>query len=117
VTYHDACHLAHAQRITAPPRALLRAVAGENFIELPEADLCCGSAGTYNLTEPEMAQRLQARKVENILRSGAQIVVTSNPGCILQIQAGLRQAGSQAQVMHIADFLEEKMNLSGAARY
>jgi glycolate oxidase iron-sulfur subunit len=106
VTYHDACHLAHAQRITGPPRALVKAAAGENFIELPEADLCCGSAGTYNLTEPEMAQRLQARKVENILRSGAQIVVTSNPGCILQIQAGLRQAGSQAQVMHIAEFLE-----------
>ncbi len=106
VTYHDACHLAHAQRITAAPRALVKAIAGKNFIELPEADVCCGSAGTYNLTEPQMAQRLQTRKVENILRSGAQTVVTSNPGCIMQIQAGLRQAGSQAQVMHIADFLD-----------
>ena len=106
VTYHDACHLAHAQRITKPPRELVKAVAGSNFVELPEAEVCCGSAGTYNLTEPEMAERLQARKIENILKTGAKIVVTSNPGCILQIQAGLRKAGAQIEVMHLADFLE-----------
>jgi glycolate oxidase iron-sulfur subunit len=105
VTYHDACHLAHAQRITHAPRELVRAVARENFVELPEADVCCGSAGTYNLTEPEMAERLQRRKIENILKTGAEIVVTSNPGCILQIQAGLKKAGSCARVMHIADYL------------
>src|SRR5207249_7400111 len=98
VTYHDACHLAHAQRITKPPRELVKAIAGENFIELPESDVCCGSAGTYNLTEPAMAQRLQARKIENILKSGARMVVTSNPGCILQIRAGLRKAGAQVEV-------------------
>jgi glycolate oxidase iron-sulfur subunit len=113
VTYHDACHLAHAQRITKAPRELVKAVAGKNFVEMPEADVCCGSAGTYNLTEPEMAERLQARKIENILKTGAQIVVTSNPGCILQIQAGLRKAGAQMQVLHIADFLEQaKSNAS-----
>jgi len=106
VTYHDACHLAHAQRITKPPRELVKAVAGSNFVELLEAEVCCGSAGTYNLTEPEMAERLQARKTENILKTGAKIVVTSNPGCILQIQAGLRKAGAQVEVMHLADFLE-----------
>jgi glycolate oxidase iron-sulfur subunit len=106
VTYHDACHLAHAQRITKPPRALVKAVAGKNFVDLPESDLCCGSAGTYNLTEPDMAERLQNRKVENILKTGADVVVTSNPGCHLQIQAGLRKAGSQIEVLHIADFLE-----------
>ncbi len=106
VTYHDACHLAHAQRITKAPRELVKAVAGSNFVELPEADLCCGSAGTYNLTEPEMAERLQARKVENILKTGVQIVVTSNPGCMLQIQAGLRKAGVAVEVMHLADFLD-----------
>ncbi len=106
VTYHDACHLAHAQRITKPPRDLVKAVAGDNYVELPESDVCCGSAGTYNLTEPEMAARLQQRKIENILKSGADIVVTSNPGCILQIQAGLRKAGaSRVKVMHIADYL------------
>ena len=106
VTYHDACHLAHAQRITKQPRELVKAVAGNNFIELPESDVCCGSAGTYNLTEPEMAERLQTRKIENILKTGAQIVVSSNPGCLLQIQAGLRKTGSNIEVLHIADFLD-----------
>jgi glycolate oxidase iron-sulfur subunit len=105
VTYHDACHLAHAQRITRAPRDLMRNAAGKYFVELPEADVCCGSAGTYNLTEPAMAERLQRRKIENILRTGADIVVTSNPGCILQIRAGLEKAGSRTRVMHIADYL------------
>src|SRR5437763_13472141 len=105
VTYHDACHLAHAQRITKPPRELVTAVAGKNFVELPESDVCCGSAGTYNLTEMEMAERLQHRKIENILKTGAKVVVTSNPGCLLQIRAGLKKAGSDVEVMHIADYL------------
>jgi glycolate oxidase iron-sulfur subunit len=105
VTYHDACHLAHAQRITQPPRELVKAVAGKNFVDLPESDVCCGSAGTYNLTEPEMAARLQRRKTDNIVKTKAEIVVTSNPGCILQMRAGLEKAGSNARVMHIADFL------------
>ena len=106
VTYHDACHLAHAQRITRAPRELVKAIAGRNFVELPEADVCCGSAGTYNLTEVEMAERLQRRKIENILKTGAQIVVTSNPGCVLQMRAGLRKAGADINVMHIADFID-----------
>jgi glycolate oxidase iron-sulfur subunit len=110
VTYHDACHLAHAQRITQPPRELVKAVAGDRYVELPEADVCCGSAGTYNLTEPEMAARLQRRKVENILQTGAEIVVTSNPGCILQMQAGLKAAGAgHVRVLHIADYLLESV--------
>jgi glycolate oxidase iron-sulfur subunit len=109
VTYHDACHLAHAQRITKAPRDLLRAVAGSNFVELPESDVCCGSAGSYNLTEPEMAERLQRRKTENVLKSGAELVVTTNPGCMLQIQAGLKKEGSSIQVMHLADYLHEKI--------
>jgi glycolate oxidase iron-sulfur subunit len=112
VTYHDACHLAHAQRITKPPRELVKAVAGKNFVDLPESDVCCGSAGTYNLTEPEMAERLQDRKTKNILQTEALIVVTSNPGCLLQIQAGLRKAkANNVRAMHIADFLE--MALTG----
>jgi len=107
VTFHDACHLAHAQRITKAPRDLVRAVAGENFVELPESDLCCGSAGSYNLTEPEMAARLQRRKVGNILQTGAKIVVSTNPGCLLQIQAGLRDAGAHdVQAVHLADYLD-----------
>jgi len=109
VTYHDACHLAHAQRITRQPRDLVRAVAGKNFIELPESDVCCGSAGSYNLTEPEMAERLQRRKTEHLLKTGADLVVTTNPGCMLQIQAGLKKAGRNIQVMHLADYLYEKI--------
>jgi len=109
VTYHDACHLAHAQRITKPPRELVKAVAGKNFVELPESDVCCGSAGTYNLTEPQMAGQLQRRKTENILRTQADLVVTSNPGCLLQIRAGLKKAGSAARVVHVADYLVEAL--------
>ena len=108
VTYHDACHLAHPQGITAEPRALVRAVAGDRFVELPEAEICCGSAGSYNLTEPEMAARLQKRKIDNILSTRADVVVTSNPGCQLQIQAGLKKAGSEMRVEHIANFLKSR---------
>jgi glycolate oxidase iron-sulfur subunit len=108
VTYHDACHLANPQRITRQPRELVKAVAGEAYVELPEAEICCGSAGSYNLTEPEMAARLQRRKIENILKSGAQTVVTTNPGCLLQMVAGLKQAGAgPVRVMHIADYLAD----------
>lgn len=107
VTFHDACHLAHAQRITHPPRVLVRAVAGTSYVEMPESDVCCGSAGSYNLTEPEMAGRLQRRKVENVLQSGATCVVTTNPGCLLQIRAGLDKAGAgHIETLHLADFLE-----------
>ena len=107
VTYHDACHLAHPQRITKQPRELVKAVAGANYVELPEADVCCGSAGTYNLTEPRMAEALQGRKVQNILSTGAKTVVTTNSGCIMQIRAGLEEKG--VRVMHMADFLVEAM--------
>jgi len=105
VTYHDACHLAHPQGITAQPRSLVSAIAGKRFVELPEADICCGSAGSYNLTEPKMAARLQKRKIDHIISTGADVVVTSNPGCQLQIQAGLKKAGSNIRTVHIADYL------------
>jgi glycolate oxidase iron-sulfur subunit len=108
VTYHDACHLAHAQGITAEPRELVKAKSGGELVELAESDLCCGSAGSYNLTEPEMASRLQKRKVQNIIDSGAEVVVTTNPGCLLQIQSGLRKAGAHhIRAIHIADYLLE----------
>jgi len=106
VTYHDACHLAHPQRITKQPRDLVKAVAGANYVELPESDVCCGSAGSYNLTEPEMAERLQQRKIRNIASTNADTVVTTNPGCILQIRAGVKKdTGKEIKVLHIADFL------------
>jgi glycolate oxidase iron-sulfur subunit len=114
VTYHDACHLAHAQRIEKAPRSLVRAVAGDAFVELPEANVCCGSAGSYNLTEPEMAARLQQRKTDNILKTGAKTVVTTNPGCLLQMRAGLQKAGAHdVDVVHIADYLDRASRGSG----
>ena len=106
VTFHDSCHLAHAQRITAQPRALVQTIVGESYVELPEAAVCCGSAGSYNLTEPGMAAQLQRRKIQNILQTGATTVVTTNPGCILQIRAGLDKAGAgHMRVVHLADLL------------
>jgi glycolate oxidase iron-sulfur subunit len=107
VTFHDACHLAHAQRVTSAPRQLVRALAGDRFVELPEADVCCGSAGSYNLTEPEMAARLQARKVAHIRATGADVVVSTNPGCLMQIEAGLRAGQRPVRVVHLADYLAE----------
>jgi len=114
VTYHDACHLAHAQGITAEPRELVKAKSRGELVELAESDLCCGSAGSYNLTEPEMASQLQKRKVQNIIESGAEVVVTTNPGCLLQIQSGLRKAGEHhIRVVHIADYLLEAGTTDG----
>jgi glycolate oxidase iron-sulfur subunit len=109
VAFHDACHLAHAQQIKIAPRALLRSLPGVELVELAESDLCCGSAGSYNLTEPEMADQLQRRKIENIRNSGAAVLVTTNPGCILQIQSGLAKAGLNIRVAHLADFLCERL--------
>jgi len=110
VTYHDACHLANPQGIRQQPRALLKAVCGDRFVELPETEICCGSAGSYNLTQPAMATQLQQRKTSNILKTGAKIVVTTNPGCILQIRAGLVKAGrADIEVLHIANFLDRAL--------
>jgi glycolate oxidase iron-sulfur subunit len=105
VTYHDACHLAHGLGIRESPRALLRSVPGLKLVEMEQSDLCCGSAGSYNLTEPAMARELARRKADNIVATGAQFVVLANPGCEFQIAAELRRRGSQIRVMHLADFL------------
>jgi glycolate oxidase iron-sulfur subunit len=105
VTYHDSCHLAHGLGVREPPRAILRSIPGVKLIELAESDLCCGSAGSYNLTEPAMANALVRRKADNIAATGADYVVLGNPGCELQIAAELRRRGSRIRVMHLADFL------------
>ena len=107
VTYHDACHLAHGQGVREQPRALLRAIPGLMMVELNESDWCCGSAGTYNLTEPEMARRLLNRKVNNIQETAADVVVAGNPGCLMQIRAGLQQRGLPMKAMHTVDLLAE----------
>ena len=105
-TYHDSCHLAHAQRVAAAPRRLLAKIPGLDLRELPEAGVCCGAAGTYNLTEPEMSDRLSRRKLENILSTGAQIVLAANAGCLLQIEREVRQAGLGLQVMHPMELMD-----------
>jgi len=106
VTYHDACHLAHGQGVRDAPRQLLRQIPGVELIELAESDTCCGSAGSYNLTEPAMARRLGDRKAANIRATGASCVAAANPGCVMQIQASLRRAGVDATVLHPVELLD-----------
>ena len=106
VAYHDPCHVVHGQKIRSQPRQLLAQIPELKVVDLKESDWCCGSAGIYNLTQPEMATRLLHRKVNNILASGASAVVTANPGCILQIQAGLEAHGSGVAVLHIVELLD-----------
>lgn len=100
VAYHASCHLCHGQKIDAAPRAVLRAVPGVAVVEIPESTWCCGSAGIYNLTHPETAQRLLDRKIAHLRASGAEIVATGNPGCLLQLENGAREAGLSLRVVH-----------------
>lgn len=111
VTYQDACHLAHAQRITAAPRRLLAQIPSLKMLELAESSLCCGSAGIYNLTQPEMSKRLGDRKAGNVIATGASILATANPGCALQIAAGLREKESSIRVKHVIELLDESYAL------
>ncbi|PZN12532.1 MAG: glycolate oxidase iron-sulfur subunit [Bacillota bacterium] len=115
VAYHDACHLAHGQGVREAPRHLLGAIPNVDLVELDEPDLCCGSAGIYNIEQPEVARQLQERKVESILASGASIVATGNIGCLVQVAAGLRRRGAPVRVMHTMELLAEAY-ATGAAR-
>jgi glycolate oxidase iron-sulfur subunit len=115
VTYHDPCHVVHGQKIRRQPRALLAQIPGLKLVELPESDWCCGSAGIYNLTQPEMAERLLRRKIRNVDSTTAEAVVTANPGCILQIQAGLRAQGRERPVLHLVELLDRAYALEGAS--
>ncbi len=107
VTYQEPCHLVHAQRISEAPRRLLALIPGLQLREMNESSVCCGSAGIYNLTEPAMSKRLRDRKVANITGTGAHIVATANPGCDMQVTAGLREAGYSARVQHVVELLDE----------
>jgi len=107
VTYHDSCHLCHGQKITVQPRQLLRAIPGLKLVDLPESSWCCGSAGIYNLTQPEMADDLLRRKIAHIKSTGAQVVATANPGCLLQIINGARAEGIAVRVAHPITLLAE----------
>ena len=107
VTYHEACHLCHGQKITAQPRQVLRAMENVKLTELPESTWCCGSAGIYNITQPEMAGELLVRKVKHIQSTGSQVVATGNPGCMLQVQNGCRAAGLNVRIAHPVTLLAE----------
>jgi len=110
LVYQDACHLAHAQGVTAQPRALLGRIPSLELLSLPESDLCCGSAGTYNIEQPRIASALGQRKAGNILRSGAVGVVSGNIGCMIQIRNHLGSLGSSLPVWHIVQVLDQAYN-------
>lgn len=107
VTYHESCHLCHGQKVTRQPREVLRAIPGLKLVELPESTWCCGSAGIYNLTQPEMAGDLLLRKMRHIESTGATVVATGNPGCLLQLVTGCRQRGLELRVVHPVTLLAE----------
>ena len=106
VTYQDSCHLAHGQRIRTAPRRLLAAIPELSFREMAGADLCCGSAGVYNVTQNEMSMQILARKMETAKATGAAIIATANPGCMLQLQAGARLHATGQRVMHVVELLD-----------
>ena len=114
VTYADPCHLCHAQGIAAQPRSLLRMVPGLRLVELGDATWCCGSAGTYNIQQPEMADTILERKMEKIRASGASVVASANPGCLLQIEAGARKHRVPVRVLQVSQLLDESYRKAGA---
>jgi glycolate oxidase iron-sulfur subunit len=105
VAYDEPCHLLHAQKISNPPREILAAIRGVTLVPLEEADACCGGAGIYWMQQPELSRKIATRKVEAIRRSGAEIVATGNPGCLLQIRSALRAAGLPLKVVHPVELL------------
>lgn len=106
VTYQDACHLGHAQRIKDQPRSVIRQIPGVEFTELMESDVCCGSAGIYNLVQPEMSRKLLARKTSHVEETKADYLVAGNPGCLLQIEKGIRQKGLRMKTAHPVELLD-----------
>ncbi len=106
VTYQDACHMAHGQGIRAQPRALLAQVPGLQLVEMRDADRCCGSAGVYNITQPEISMQVLDEKMDAIAATQPEMIVTANPGCLLQLQAGVQRAGLKAEVVHVMDLLD-----------
>ncbi len=119
VTYHDPCHLGRKQSIKAQPRELLKRIPGVEYVELPEADWCCGGAGSFNLSNPDLSVQILERKIENIRKTGADTVVTSCPACVIQLAYGVRRAGLGIEVRHLCDLLAEAhldSSLRGASR-
>ena len=113
VAYHDACHLANAQGVQSEPRSLLRSIPGLDLLEIANAHLCCGSAGTYNLDQPEIAASLGAQKAQTVVETGAEIVASGNIGCLTQLSTQLRRQGSTIQVRHTLQVLRDAYRASG----
>lgn len=107
VTYQDSCHLAHGQKIKQAPRILLKSIPGLTFREMPLADLCCGSAGVYNIAETEMSMRILKNKMQHVNATNANVIATANPGCMLQLAAGARLYGRKQRVVHVVELLDE----------
>ena len=106
--YHDACHLQHAQGVRAQPRRLLQSIPGVELREIPESEICCGSAGIYNLLEPDAATAASRSESGNILKTDAEAIVSGNPGCLLQIATGLEAAGRPMRIMHLVEVLDHR---------
>jgi glycolate oxidase iron-sulfur subunit len=106
VTYQDACHLAHGQKITAQPRELIQQIPGIELVEMAESDTCCGSAGVYNVTQFDLSMQLLERKMANVLATKADLLVAANPGCIIQLMHGVKQRGVKLDVIHPIDLLD-----------
>ncbi|MEV0085217.1 glycolate oxidase subunit GlcF [Saccharopolyspora sp. NPDC050642] len=113
IAYHDACHLAHGQGIRSQPRELLRAIPGLELKEINRGELCCGSAGVYNLLQPEAARELGDRKAENVLATGAKLLVTANPGCSMQIRTALERCGERLAMAHTVQVLDASIRGQG----
>ena len=105
VTYQDACHLVHAQRIRKQPRDLIRALPGVDFVEMSHPDICCGSAGLYSATQPKMSRRILDEKMDDVLSVRPEMIVTANPGCQMQLEAGVRGRHAPIAVKHLAELL------------
>jgi len=116
VTYHDPCHLSRYQRITAQPRALLQQIPGLKYRELPEADWCCGAAGTYNVAHYDQSMAVLRRKMGNVVETGATVLATSCPACMLQLRHGVRLQGLKVQVRHVTQLLAEALGIAGWER-
>jgi len=109
VTYQDSCHLSHGQKVKEAPRALVKAVPGIEFVELPYSDICCGSAGVYNVTQTGASLELLAEKMKNAASTRAEIIVTANPGCLLQMRAGAEMHKTGQKVLHVMELLDQAM--------
>jgi glycolate oxidase iron-sulfur subunit len=107
VTYHDPCHMSRYQNVVKQPRALLKKISGLTYVEMPEADRCCGAAGSYNIMHYEQSMKVLDRKMDNLKKTEAQILATECPGCLIQLSYGVKRAGLGVRVAHISQLLQE----------